>query len=116
MRPDIEPMLMIEPALARSMYFDKPWVNNTGPKIVIDGNDAGWLIRQQRPKQPIAIADGNWHRLSILAKDNSITVSHDGKELYTANLTDPKLNKEGHIGFQGFVGTVKFRNIGIKEL
>ena len=83
---------------------------------LIDGNDAGWLIRQQRPKQPIAIADGNWHRLSILAKDNSITVSHDGKELYTANLTDPKLNKEGHIGFQGFVGTVKFRNIGIKEL
>ncbi len=83
---------------------------------LIDGGAAGELIKQKNLKQPLAIADGKWHRFSILAKDNSITVSHNGKELYTAKLANPKLNKEGHIGFQGWLGAVKYRNIAIKKL
>jgi hypothetical protein len=84
---------------------------------IIDGKDAGTLVLHEKPKQPLKnIADGNWHRFSILAEDNSITVSSNGKEFYRWKLTDPKISKEGHIGFQGGLGAVKYRNIAIKKL
>ncbi|MEN9468668.1 MAG: hypothetical protein RL630_401 [Verrucomicrobiota bacterium] len=84
---------------------------------IIDGKDAGTLVMQEeKPKQPLNIADGNWHRFSILAEDNSITVSYNGKEFYSWKLTDPKISKEGHIGFQGGREAVKYRNIAIKKL
>ena len=90
---------------------------------LIDSPSAGWLISLQnaikKPKQPIQLADGNWHRFTILAKGKSYTVSHNGAELYTADLSNTPLQNlplQGRIGFQGYLGAVKLRNLAIKEL
>ena len=102
---------------------------------LIDGPTAGGLSGILYPKQPITLADGNWHQFSILAKDHSITVSHNGRELYTCDFSKcaratfnpdgtrnnykiplKDLPLKGRIGFQGYLGAVKFRNIAIKEL
>ena len=86
---------------------------------LIDGPTAGELFPIDKPKQPIQLADGNWHRFSILAKGKSYTVSHNGVELYTADLSNTpfkNLPLQGRIGFQGYLGAVKLRNVAIKEL
>ena len=93
--------------------------NNILELELIDSPAAGALIPVQNPKQPINLADGKWHRFSIVAKDKSFTVSHNGTELYTVDISKTPLKNippKGRIGFQGFVGAVKYRNIAIKEL
>jgi serine/threonine protein kinase len=100
-----------------------------------DNTLAGSLLNIQKPTKPLKIADGNWHRFSIVAKGSSLTFSHNGKELYTCDFsqwTRSGFNPDGSknhfeiplkdlplksfIGFQGLTGTVKYRNIAIKEL
>ena len=89
---------------------------------LIDGQNAGSLINatiNYKPKSPLNLADGKWHKFTILAKGNSISVSHNGNELYTCDLSKTPAKGfplKGHIGFQGYLGAVKYRNISIKEI
>ena len=52
-----------------------------GPSLM-----SGSLLGHHNLNQQLNLADGKWHQFSILAKDNSITVTYNGKELYTAKL------------------------------
>lgn len=96
---------------------------------------AGSLLTICSPKPPLVLKPNQWYRFTVLAVDSTITVSCDGKELYSFDLSKgtkagknpdgspnvlksalKDLPKKGHIGFQDFLGPVEFKNIQITEL
>lgn len=98
-------------------------------------NGAGALLTICSPQPPLILKPNQWYHYSVKAVDSMITVSCDGKQLYSLDLSKgtkagknpdgspnilkvamKDLPKKGHIGFQDFLGPVEFKNVLITEL
>ncbi len=79
-----------------------------------------------KPNEVPQLATGEWHPLEVTARGDTCIVSSAGKQFLDVKLDpDPSASgsvvpglkrAQGKIGFQTHTGTIRFRNVRIKEL
>ena len=73
----------------------------------------GLVLRKSAENVPAPDAD-QWHAFDVRLEGAQVTVSLDGKELYT--YSDKAMNRRGRIGLQLNKGPVAFRNLRLRPL
>jgi tRNA A-37 threonylcarbamoyl transferase component Bud32 len=106
----LDPVKFKPPAPLTGSAF---WVLNAGPQD-----------RRTDPTKALALPTGAWHSLEVTMQADRCVVTLDGTQVQdlrrgsrAASKVIPALERAGgKIGFKAQVGTIRFRNIAIKEL
>ena len=101
-------------------------VDDTAPQYAMnpDNYRMGSLVNIQLNHRAELQPVGNWNAMEVAVQNGSVQIKVNGKETTAISLDDPMVAQHlghapapsGRIALQACIGTVRFRNIEVKEL
>jgi hypothetical protein len=82
-------------------------------------HDSGGIIPGFPPKKNTAKAAGEWNKMKVVVKGNTVTVTLNGEVVNEVALDSPKIKGRpatGYIGFQDHGMPLSVRNVRVREL